>query len=138
MNYSQASRKLSSEWPNWGSITRAAWIKLAVLTVWYCLSMPSFSGEGKRQVMRDGLKRILTRSALGRQLIALRSRFRAGIHRRKMRHFYSQFIAPGNLCYDVGANVGDRTDIFRKLGARVIAIEPQTACLEVLRQRFGL
>lgn len=54
-----------------------------------------------------------------------------------MRAFYSQFVSSGQLCFDVGANVGNRTEIFRELGARVIAVEPQPECLKTLRQKFG-
>jgi predicted RNA methylase len=42
--------------------------------------------------------------------------------------FYSQFVSSGDLVFDVGANVGNRSKIFSRLGARVIAFEPQPAC----------
>lgn len=58
-------------------------------------------------------------------------------HRVLMRRFYSAFIKPGDLVFDVGANVGDRAEIFLALGARVVAIEPQERCWPVLRRRFG-
>jgi FkbM family methyltransferase len=45
-----------------------------------------------------------------------------------MRHFYSQFISKGDLVFDVGANVGDRSEIFLSLGAQVIAFEPLPYC----------
>ena len=83
-------------------------------------------------------KRILRQSALGARLIAVRSQWRDGRHRRKMQRFYAQFIKSGTLCFDAGANVGNRTEVFRSLGARVIAIEPQSACLTRLRERFDL
>lgn len=51
--------------------------------------------------------------------------------------FYSQFISKGDLCFDAGANIGDFTDIFLKLGARVVCIEPQQKCLQQLYKRFG-
>ncbi|MCC5613114.1 FkbM family methyltransferase, partial [Nostoc sp. CHAB 5834] len=51
--------------------------------------------------------------------------------------FYSDFIKPGDLCFDIGANVGNRTAIFLSLQARVIAIEPQPACVQKLKNRFG-
>ena len=51
--------------------------------------------------------------------------------------FYRQFIPQGGLCFDVGANIGDRTDLFFALGARVVAVEPQPGCAEQLRRRFG-
>ncbi|OFY84084.1 MAG: hypothetical protein A3K10_09680 [Bacteroidetes bacterium RIFCSPLOWO2_12_FULL_31_6] len=53
------------------------------------------------------------------------------------REFYRQFIQPGDLCFDVGANIGNRTVIFLELGAKVIAIEPQQKCYEKLIKRFG-
>jgi FkbM family methyltransferase len=51
--------------------------------------------------------------------------------------FYSEFVGSGDLCFDVGANHGTRVEVFRRLGARVIAVEPQHACVESLRGRFG-
>jgi len=52
-------------------------------------------------------------------------------------HFYSQFIKKGDLCFDIGANVGDRTQIFLELGAKVVAVEPQESCCNILEKRFG-
>lgn len=45
--------------------------------------------------------------------------------RRKMLRFYAQSIQPGDLVFDVGAHVGVYSDIFLRLGARVVAVEPQ-------------
>lgn len=39
--------------------------------------------------------------------------------------FYSQFIGPGDLAFDIGAHVGNRTLALRQAGARVVAVEPQ-------------
>lgn len=39
--------------------------------------------------------------------------------------FYAQLIEPGALCFDVGAHVGNRSLCFHRLGARVVAVEPQ-------------
>ena len=50
---------------------------------------------------------------------------------------YSQFIKKGNLVFDVGANMGNRSGIFLSLGARVIAVEPQDACVKYLKLRYG-
>jgi FkbM family methyltransferase len=47
--------------------------------------------------------------------------------------FYSSFVSPGDLVFDIGAHVGDRVATFRRLGARVVAVEPQPACARVLR-----
>src|SRR5689334_4646326 len=42
--------------------------------------------------------------------------------------FYRQFVGPGDLVFDVGANVGHVTKVFLRAGARVVAIEPQSIC----------
>jgi len=42
----------------------------------------------------------------------------------------------GDLIFDVGANQGYKADIFLRLGARVVAVEPDEASQDVLRQRF--
>jgi len=55
---------------------------------------------------------------------------------RRLAGFYRPFVAPGDLCFDVGAHVGDRTRALRRLGARVVAIEPQPACLGVLHRIY--
>jgi len=56
---------------------------------------------------------------------------------RKCLAFYSQFIHKDNLCFDVGAHEGNRTEIFLKLGAKVVAVEPQESCINQLRQKFS-
>ena len=55
----------------------------------------------------------------------------------RQKRFYSGLIGTGSLCFDIGANEGSRTRIFRELGASVVAVEPQSACLDALRKRFG-
>lgn len=55
----------------------------------------------------------------------------------KMFEFYSQFIKPGDLCFDIGANMGNRTKVFLKLGATVVAVEPQGLCMKILRKFYG-
>jgi FkbM family methyltransferase len=51
--------------------------------------------------------------------------------------FYRAFITQGALVFDIGAHVGDRTACFRRLGARVIALEPQPDCAALLREEFS-
>jgi len=57
-------------------------------------------------------------------------------HRHLSQKFYGQFFGPGDLVFDVGANVGNRTEVFLGLGARVIAVEPQPPCQDVLKRLF--
>jgi FkbM family methyltransferase len=44
----------------------------------------------------------------------------------------------GDLVFDIGANQGQKTDVFLRLGATVVAIEPDAFNCEVLRQKFQL
>lgn len=59
-----------------------------------------------------------------------------GRHRRMVR-FYGDFLAPGDVAFDVGAHVGSRVRAWRKLGAHVVAVEPQPDLVRVLRLLFG-
>lgn len=53
--------------------------------------------------------------------------------------FYESVLAgfeKGDLIFDIGANEGAKTDVFLRLGARVVAVEPNDACASSLAQRF--
>lgn len=54
-----------------------------------------------------------------------------------MDRLHAQFIAPGALAFDIGAHVGDRTDSFLRLGASVVALEPQPRLFRALRLLHG-
>ena len=54
-----------------------------------------------------------------------------------MDRLYGRFVQRGDLVFDVGAHVGDRVAAFRRLGARVIAVEPQPALVRTLRLLYG-
>ena len=54
-----------------------------------------------------------------------------------MDRLYGGFVQRGDLVFDVGAHVGDRVASFRRLGARVVAVEPQPALVRVLRLLYG-
>ncbi|MEV4822570.1 FkbM family methyltransferase [Micromonospora sp. NPDC049274] len=51
--------------------------------------------------------------------------------------FYAPLVRPGDLVFDVGAHVGDRLGSFRRLGARVVAVEPQPLCTQALRALYA-
>lgn len=55
----------------------------------------------------------------------------------RARAFYRQFVKQGQLCFDVGAHLGDRVGHFLALGARVVAVEPQPGPLALLRLLYG-
>ncbi len=46
------------------------------------------------------------------------------------------FVRPGDTVFDVGANVGAKTDLFLQHGARVVCVEPQPDCVKALKRRF--
>lgn len=54
----------------------------------------------------------------------------------KILAFYSQFVKQGDLCFDVGANLGNRTEVFLALGAKVVAVEPQPDCALQLEIKY--
>lgn len=56
---------------------------------------------------------------------------------RRLHRFYSQFVERGALCFDVGAHAGNRVRCWRRLGARVVAIEPQPDFVRILRWLYG-
>lgn len=56
---------------------------------------------------------------------------------RRLRRFYSRFVTPGSLCFDIGAHAGNRVRCWRQLGARVVAVEPQPDFVRLLRWLFG-
>ncbi|NQV34691.1 MAG: FkbM family methyltransferase [Phycisphaeraceae bacterium] len=58
-------------------------------------------------------------------------------HARKVnREFYAGLISPGDLIYDVGANVGQTIESILAIGAKVISIEPNSHCQRLLHKRF--
>jgi FkbM family methyltransferase len=57
--------------------------------------------------------------------------------RRDIAQLYRRFISPGDLCFDVGANLGEMSQIMLQLGARVVAIEPQDENIQALRAKFS-
>lgn len=50
--------------------------------------------------------------------------------------FINQFIKPGDLVFDVGANIGNKAELYLACNARVICIEPQPACCLILKNKF--
>jgi FkbM family methyltransferase len=53
---------------------------------------------------------------------------------RGLRRLYAPFVEEGDLVFDVGAHLGDRSVAFAALGARVVALEPQPLIARWLRR----
>jgi FkbM family methyltransferase len=49
-----------------------------------------------------------------------------------MDRLYTRFVRTGDVAFDIGSHVGDRIGAFRRLGARVVALEPQPDCAAVI------
>jgi FkbM family methyltransferase len=56
---------------------------------------------------------------------------------RGMDRLHRLFVRRGDLVFDVGSHVGDRIASFRRLGAAVVAVEPQPAACGVVRLLYG-
>ncbi len=56
---------------------------------------------------------------------------------RGLRRLYAPFVGPGDLVFDIGAHVGDRSLAFASLGGRVVAVEPQPMLAAWLRRNLA-
>lgn len=56
---------------------------------------------------------------------------------RALRRLYRPFVSPGDVVFDVGAHLGDRSSAFAALGARVVALEPEPVVARWLRRFVG-
>jgi FkbM family methyltransferase len=56
---------------------------------------------------------------------------------RRMRNLYGHFIRPGDICFDIGAHVGNRLRVWTGLGAQVVAVEPQPYLMRWLCRLYG-
>jgi FkbM family methyltransferase len=57
--------------------------------------------------------------------------------RSAMDRLYGRFVKAGDLVFDVGSHVGDRIAAFRRLGARVVACEPNPPLVKTIRLIYG-
>lgn len=84
-----------------------------------------------------GLKRTLPRGLRRRLLRPWQSLLlREQLWREK--NFYRQFVKNRELVFDIGANTGLKVSAFLKLGAEVVAVEPNPQCVSQIRCRHAL
>ncbi len=55
----------------------------------------------------------------------------------RMDALHASFVGSGSLAFDIGAHVGDRTGSFLRLGAEVVAVEPQPRPFRALQLLYG-
>jgi FkbM family methyltransferase len=82
-----------------------------------------------KSVVKDLLPPIVWRT--------LRNYYHRGNPEPEKDQFYASLVPPSGLCFDIGANMGNRLASFRRLGFRVIALEPQSKCYSILQSSFG-
>jgi len=107
-----------------------------------CTAVIGSSSAGEELIVKATMKAVLKRTPL----YAIYREVQRWNERRnfwkwtddddKRATFYRQFIRPGDLVFDIGANLGNRTKVFHQLGARVVAFEPQRKCFEFLKSMF--
>jgi FkbM family methyltransferase len=86
----------------------------------------------------SSLRHCLKSSSIRRTYWALAKRETLALSQRE-EEFYREFLTGlqrDDLIFDVGANEGAKTDIFLRLGARVVSVEPDDECQAILRDRF--
>lgn len=89
-------------------------------------------------MLKKPLKEILLSSGLYYKLNDYRFRHTewGGLREVSQKSFYASLLGKDDIVFDVGANVGQRAQIFSQLCRQVIAIEPQAECVRHLRSRF--
>jgi FkbM family methyltransferase len=89
-------------------------------------------------MLKESLKEVLLKAGLYYKINGYRFRHAEWSGRRHaaQESFYATLIGRDDIVFDVGANVGHRTQIFSRLCRRVIAVEPQAQCVRHLRSRF--
>jgi len=55
----------------------------------------------------------------------------------RMDRLYSHFVRQDDLVFDIGSHVGNRIGSFRRLGCRVVAVEPQPRLVRILGRFYG-
>lgn len=58
-------------------------------------------------------------------------------NQKKLQKFYEPFVKPGDLCFDIGSHLGNRVRTWNKMGAKVVALEPQPQCMAFLKRKFS-
>ena len=74
------------------------------------------------------------RSAIGRSFDVY---YRDTARTQRMDRLNASFVREGDLTFDIGAHVGDRTASFRRLGASVVTLEPQPTVFRAIRLIHG-
>jgi FkbM family methyltransferase len=100
--------------------------------------MSGNSLDSDQRMLKESLKEALLKAGLYYKINDYRFRHRewGGLREASQKAFYATLIGHDDLVFDVGANVGQRAQIFSQLCRQVVAVEPQAQCVRHLRSRF--
>jgi FkbM family methyltransferase len=59
------------------------------------------------------------------------------LEKRRLSELYAGLVKPGDLVFDVGAHTGAMADLLLGVGAKLVCIDPQPACVEILRSKYS-
>jgi FkbM family methyltransferase len=51
-------------------------------------------------------------------------------------NFFKEIVPENSLCFDIGANIGDKTCIFLRQKCKIICVEPVKKNIEILQRRY--
>jgi FkbM family methyltransferase len=90
-------------------------------------------------MIRDAIKSALRQSGLFPIARTAYRRVNAEIRAERKRELslYSEVLKQRSLCFDIGANLGQRSEVFLELGNRVLIVEPNPECMPTLDFLFS-
>jgi FkbM family methyltransferase len=89
--------------------------------------------------MRDFIENLISRAGLystARDMYQRCFNRPEWLRRIRLESFTNQFVKKGDLVFDVGANEGRYTGMYQRLGARVVAVEPNSELARRIRLRY--
>jgi FkbM family methyltransferase len=95
-------------------------------------------------MVRQKIKKVLSNIGVLPVVLYYKKRIMPDKHDKKQaslmpryKKFYSKFIKKEDLCFDIGAHMGNRVDIFLDCGAKVVAVEPFLECYKYMKFKYG-
>ncbi len=107
------------------------WLRAAALAVGLTLLLTSFAWEAYLNVKSTQLQTV---SGLLKSFIIY---YAVPTKRLRMQRLYRQFIGPGSLAFDIGSHLGNRIGVWSRIGARVVALEPNPDCRPLIETLHG-
>jgi FkbM family methyltransferase len=94
---------------------------------------------GGQKMNRDLIKTALRQSGLFPVVRSAYRRFNSTLRAERKREIclYSSILKSGGRCFDIGANLGQRSEVFLELGNSVLIVEPNPECRPTLDFLFA-